>query len=107
MQGPGGDVIDIWLGDVIALDSFENLGIHVHLPIGAILLAAGVNAEKAELPEGEPQDEGCENSEGQHEHQALKESRHTHHHAGPGGTKAAHSIDAMITQGEAREAHSK
>jgi hypothetical protein len=40
------------------LDSFENLGIDVHLAVSAILLASGVNAEHAELAQREAEAKG-------------------------------------------------
>ncbi len=42
-------VIYIGVGDVVALDPLEDLGVDVHLAIGAILLAAGVNAKQPKL----------------------------------------------------------
>ena len=58
VQGAGGDVVDVGLGDVVALDPLEDLGVDVHLAVGAILLAAGVNAEQAKLAQGKAEAEG-------------------------------------------------
>ena len=58
VQGAGGDVVDVGIGDVVALDSLEDLGVDVHLAVGAILLAAGMNAEHAKLAQRKAEAEG-------------------------------------------------
>ena len=87
VQRAGGDVVDVGVGDVVALNSLEDLGVDVHLAVGAILLAAGVNAEESELAEGEAQAEGGKDGYSQDEDKSLKESRHTHHRVRPRGNR--------------------
>ena len=79
VQSAGGHRVDVGIGDVVALDSLEDLGIDVHLAVGAILLAAGVNAEHAELAQREAEAESGKNGCSENEGQSLKKSGHTHH----------------------------
>src|ERR1019366_2979583 len=86
MKRACGDVADVGVGDVVRLNPLEHFGIDVHLAVSAILLAAGMDAEQSELTKTEAEAEGGENRRGKNEEHSLKESRHTHHRGGPGGT---------------------
>ena len=85
VQRAGGHVAHVGFGHVVGLDLLEDLGIDAHLAVGAILVAAGVNAEQAELAQGKAQAEGGKDGHGEHKDRTLKESGHTHHRGGPQG----------------------
>ena len=44
-----GDVTDAWWGNLIILDFLQDFRVDAHLLVGAVLFAAGVDAENAEL----------------------------------------------------------
>ena len=92
MESARGDVIDVGIGDVVRLHALKHLGIDVHLAVGAILLAAGVDAEETELAQAEAETEGGEDCRSKNEEHSLKELRHRHHRGGPAGRQAAHSL---------------
>lgn len=50
----------------------------MHLPVGAILIAARVHAKKANLAENKPEAKGSENGRSQPKNNPLKGSRHKH-----------------------------
>ncbi len=85
MQRASGYVAHVGLGYVLGLDLLKDLGIDAHLTVGTILIASGVNAEKAELAHGKTQAQGGKDGYGKHEHGTLEESGHTHHHGWPQG----------------------
>ena len=67
VQRAGGHVVDVGLGDVVGLDLLEHLGVDAHLAVGAILVAAGMNAEQAKLAQAKAQAEGGEDGHGKNE----------------------------------------
>ena len=85
VQRAGGHVAHVGLGHVVGLDLLQDLGIDAHLAVGAILIAAGMNAEQAEFAQGKAQAEGGKDGYGKHKDRTLKESGHTHHRGGPQG----------------------
>ena len=69
MQRAGGDVVDVGLGHVVALNPLEDLSIDMHLAVSAILFAAGVDAEEAELAEAKSETESGKDRYGQRQRQ--------------------------------------
>ena len=57
MQGPGSDLGHVGRRDVVGLDFLEDVGVDLYLAVGAIGLAAGMDAEEGELTEGETEAE--------------------------------------------------
>ena len=83
VQRAGGHIVDVGVGHVVGLDLLEHLAKNVHLAVGAILLAAGMNAKQAKLAEEKAEAEGGKDRHGKNEDKSLEESRHTHHRGGP------------------------
>ena len=83
MKSAGGHVVDVGIGDVFGLNLLEHLLVDAHLAVGAILLAAGMNAEPAKLAKEKAQAEGGEDGQGKNKDKSLEESCHAHHRSSP------------------------
>src|SRR6185312_4609402 len=75
VKSAGSDVGQVGLGHVVVLDLLQNLSVDPHLLVGAILLAAGVDADYAELTQEEPEAKGRKDGKRDNEDQAFKELR--------------------------------
>jgi len=61
MERSGGHVADIGFNYIIRLNLLKDFGINTHLPICTVLVAAGMNAENAELAHGKTEPKRGEN----------------------------------------------
>jgi hypothetical protein len=68
VESAGGYIGHVGLSHVVGLDLLQNLGIEPHLTVCAILVAAGVNAEDAELAQGETQAKSGKNGYGEYKY---------------------------------------
>jgi hypothetical protein len=98
MQGTRGHVVQVGLCHVVGLDLAEHLGVDAHLPVSAILLAAGMDAQQPKLTQRKAQAKGGTDRHGKNEDKPLKELRHTHHRGGFLGKQAARPLSAIIAQ---------
>lgn len=58
MERARGDVIYIRLYNVVRLDLLQNFGIHAHLLVCSVVVAAGVDAEDAEFSQNNAKKKG-------------------------------------------------
>ena len=66
VERSGGYVVHIGFGDVIGLDSPQHVAVDAHLAVSAILCAAGMNAQQAELAQAKAKAKGDQDRNGNH-----------------------------------------
>ena len=66
VESAGGYVIHVGIGDVVGLDSPQDVAIDAHLAVSAILHAAGMNAQQAELAQAKAKAKGDQDRNGKH-----------------------------------------
>ncbi len=87
VESAAGDLVHIGLGNVVGLDSPQHVAVDADLAVGAILHAAGLNAQQPELAQAIAKGEGGQDCDGKHEYKTLQESGHTHHRGGHWGIR--------------------